>query len=113
MIKGLGIDLVEIERIKKIAARDNFVARILSANEQKLYEQFSSEARQLEFLAGRFAAKEAYGKALGTGIGAVDFKSIEILNDEQGKPYCANRQDTVHVSISHSDHYAVAIVIIE
>lgn len=112
MIKGIGVDLVEIERIQKNEDRIQFIERILSPEEQVLYQELSHPKRKSEFLAGRFAVKEAYSKALGTGIGKVRFKDIIVLNDEKGKPYLKNDPSAL-VSISHSDHYCVAMVIIE
>ncbi len=116
MIIGIGIDIVELNRIAELINRQpKFIERILTDNEcALLYER--SPKRQIEFVAGRFAAKEAYAKALGTGIGAhVSFQDIEIKNDENGKPYIfsSSPNERVHVSISHSEHYAVAQVIIE
>ena len=70
--------------------------------------------RKIEFLAGRFAAKEAYSKAVGTGIGKeLSFLDIEIETDALGKPFIAKPDITGFISISHSRDYAVAQVIIE
>lgn len=115
MIKGIGIDIVEIERIEKIAMRQpRFVERILTVAERNIYETLSKR-RQLEFLAGRFATKEAVAKAVGTGIThSISWQDIEVLNDERGKPIVnAPIDSTIHLSISHSKEYAVAQVIIE
>jgi holo-[acyl-carrier protein] synthase len=114
MIKGIGIDIVEISRIKKIDSLDRFIDRILAKEELTIYNTFTSEARQLQFLAGRFAAKEAYSKAKGTGIGDLSFKDIVILNDHRGKPYVRTEaNELVHLTITHSENYAIANVIIE
>lgn len=112
MIKGIGIDLVEMSRIQRIKQRSQFIQRILSKEEQELYASLTHPQRQLEFLAGRFAVKEAYSKALGTGIGPIGFKDIVVLNDVKGKPYVKG-VDRCHVSLSHSEHYCVAVVILE
>lgn len=113
MIIGLGTDIIEISRIKKVNKDHRLARRILTPNEMEHYETIVSEARQLTYLAGRFAVKEAYSKALGTGIGAtVSFNDIECLNDTNGKPILKNAPNA-HVSISHSRDYAVATVIIE
>ena len=70
MIHGIGVDLIEIARIKKLYYRqDKLVERVLSKNEQQHFHQFKSETRKIEFLAGRFTCKEAFSKALGTGLG--------------------------------------------
>jgi len=115
MITGIGIDIVELGRIEKLATRQSkFVSRILTLTEVEKYEQLS-DARKVEFLAGRFAAKEAFSKAVGTGIGEnLSFLHIEISTDINGKPYIVKPfSKGVHLSISHSKEYAVAQVIIE
>jgi len=71
-----------------------------------------TEKRKIEYLAGRFAAKEAFVKALGTGIGEVSFQDIEILSSG-GKPVCNYKDFKCHVTISHTDEYAVAFVLLE
>jgi len=112
MIFGVGTDLVEINRIKVNYQR--LAERVLSEKEFELFRRFNNENRKLEFLAGRFAVKEAYAKALGTGIGELRFKDIEVLNDELGKPFINMQNDSkIHVSISHTEQYALAFVVIE
>lgn len=86
MIFGIGTDLVEYARIEKVFAQygERFAERILSKAE---LEQFKSHQNQARFLAKRFAAKEAFAKAVGTGIrGPVSLQRITITNDELGKP---------------------------
>lgn len=118
MIKGIGLDITELDRIEKLAKRQSsFITRILTKNEKASYDKLQGK-RQIEFLAGRFSAKEAYSKALGTGIGKdLSFQDIEVLNEHSGKPvlYTLNKSDNkyIHVSISHSQHYVVTQVIIE
>ena len=115
MIKGTGIDITEIDRIAALLQRKpNFVNRILTDREMKKYQQLSGH-RKTEFLAGRFAAKEAFSKALGTGIGAsLSFLDIEIGYEGQGKPCILKPfSEGVHLSITHSKQYAFAQVIIE
>ncbi|HHW38449.1 MAG TPA: holo-ACP synthase [Bacillales bacterium] len=115
MIKGIGIDIVELNRVRTIQIRQpKFSNRILTENELKLFKALSKN-RQIEFLAGRFAAKEAYAKAKGTGFGEyLSFLDIEILPDLLGKPEIkTTEKEIVHLSISHSREYAVAQVIIE
>lgn len=115
MIYGLGVDLVEIDRIKTITENQpKFVKRILSQDEYVHYTQLSHPQRRIEFLAGRFAVKEAFSKALGTGIGKeVAFNDIHCANDEKGKPYILFDGFIVHVSITHTAHYAMSQVILE
>ncbi len=115
MIIGIGIDIVELARISRaVEKQPRFVSRILTENEQTRFEALSQK-RKIEFLAGRFAVKEAFAKAVGTGIGKdVGFLDIEVLADENGKPIIKSPSPHhVHVAISHSDAYAVAQVIIE
>lgn len=119
MVIGVGIDIIEIKRIKSVMEKfgDRFFERILTDNEIKYCKSFSKP--DLHF-AGRFASKEAYSKSIGTGI-SKDFKwkDIEILNDERGKPYIKHTVENSYskfkftVSISHTDEYASAVVICE
>ncbi|MGM9985761.1 MAG: holo-ACP synthase [Bacillaceae bacterium] len=114
MIQGIGIDIVELKRIEKAYERnEKFAERILTANELAVFNELQVK-RKIEFLAGRFAVKEAYSKAFGTGIGKeLSFQDIEVVKDELGKPFILKEGCHVHVSISHSNDYAVAQVIIE
>jgi len=117
MIIGTGIDIVELARIGKLMDRQpNFVDRILTLPEKEKFLSLSTK-RKVEFLAGRFAAKEAFSKAKGTGIGKeLSFQDMTIVSTDKGKPYFAApsmEQGRVHLSISHSDQYAIAQVIIE
>ncbi|MFD1706959.1 holo-ACP synthase [Siminovitchia sediminis] len=115
MILGIGLDLVEIERIEKLRKRQmRFPERVLTEGERQVYETLP-ENRKTEFLAGRFAAKEAYAKALGTGIGAqLSFHDIEIVADELGKPHIIRpTSEKTHLSITHTKAYAAAQVILE
>lgn len=120
MILGLGTDIVEVQR---------FQALIERRGEQVLSRLFTDEERKacLEAphrLAARFAAKEAFLKALGTGLRGMAWREICITNDEMGAPClrCSGRAEEalrmkgaarVHVSLSHSRHYAVAQVVLE
>ena len=114
MILGIGTDIIEIERIKNVSNYERFVNRILSDKEKELFYQFKSEKRQQEFLAGRFAVKEALYKALGVLCDQKEFIDFCILNNEQGAPYLAYPKiEKVHISISHCEHYATAFVIYE
>src|SRR5690625_3436872 len=117
MIKGIGIDIIELSRIQKsVQNNPRFVHRILAEEEIKHYENLSTDRRRVEFLAGRFAAKEAFAKANGTGIGELSFRDIQVLSNANGKPQLfVNGYDSEHlfISISHSEHYVIAQVIIE
>jgi holo-[acyl-carrier protein] synthase len=119
MIKGIGIDIIDIKRINKLMEEygDRFFQRILTDNEIAYCRKYSKP--ELHF-AGRFASKEAYSKSIGTGIGKeFGWKDIEILNDEKGKPYIVHLKVNqfskyiFHVSISHTEEYACAAVTCE
>lgn len=115
MIKGIGIDIIEINRIARAVHKNTrFVRRILTEKEHVRYDKLPNERRKLEFLAGRFAAKEAFAKAMGTGIGKLSFQHIEILSDEHGAPklVCTTYEGNIFISISHSKEYAVAQVVL-
>ena len=119
MIRGIGVDIVEVDRIKAAAKRfdKRFLNRVFTDGELKAAKAFKEYAYYC-FLAKRFAAKEAYAKALGTGIGAeVSFKQIEVVNDVNGSPKLIDLRGcnaTInHVSLSDTRDYAVAYVIIE
>jgi holo-[acyl-carrier protein] synthase len=113
-----GVDLIEIQRIEEVIARhgNRYLDRIYTPAE------LDQTRRLPESLAGRFAAKEAVAKALGTGIGDVGWKEIEILGDEQNAPTLRlsgvaeqrSRELGLSVwslSISHSMSHAVAFVV--
>jgi len=115
MIIGIGIDIIELNRIEKMLdGKLKFMERVLTEEERSVASKLKGN-RLVEFVAGRFAAKEAYSKALGTGIGKeVSFLDIEIKNDDRGKPVLiANTEQIVHLSISHSREFAVAQVVLE
>ncbi len=100
MINGIGIDIVEHERVNlKIASR------VLSTNE---YHEFEQSKRQTEFLASRFAAKEAVIKATNKKY---LLKDIEFWNIDSGKLVC--NIENIHVSISHEKKYSVAMAVWE
>ena len=118
MILRSGVDLIEIERFERIEPniRTRFLHRVLTAQEQLEVKDNNAT------LAGKFAAKEAVVKALGCGIGPVSFQEMEILHDPNGQPVLnlyknakriaeENNLNTWSISISHSQHYAVAVAI--
>lgn len=115
MIKGIGLDIIELQRIAGIIERTpRFILRILTERERAIYETLT-DGRKIEFLAGRFAAKEAYAKANGTGIRAgCEFIDIEVLANELGAPqlYFKGEPANGFVSITHSNDYAAAQVIL-
>lgn len=116
----VGIDVVEVERIKKAIEKwgDRFIERIFLPSEIALCKSMKNPAI---CFSGRFAAKEAFSKALGTGIRILSWRDIEVRHNNMGKPYLiitgkskrllGNRN--MDVSISDTDTLATAIVIIE
>ena len=123
-IFGIGIDIVQIDRIESSIERFGitFVKKILHDNE---FEKFSKLKYQGRYLAKRFAAKESFAKALGTGIvEGVSLPKIEVVNTEIGKPHLIlhdaiqEKLDmlgirSVYLSISDEKDYAIAQVILE
>ena len=123
MIFGVGIDNIEVKRIKKqIDSSSKFKEKIFTAKE---IEYCESKKNYAESFAARFAAKEAFLKAVGTGwSNGLQFKDIEILNDEKGKPMVHlqgkakqiildNEINNIQVSITHLKEIASAIIILE
>ncbi|CUX95630.1 Holo-[acyl-carrier-protein] synthase [Candidatus Mikella endobia] len=123
-ILGIGIDIVDIQRIEAIVFRygDQLARRILSFNEWIQYQQHN---QQVSFLAKLFAVKEAASKALGTGIrNELTFSQFEISHDTQGKPSLklfAKAEEMarklgitgIYVTLTDEKRYACAIVIFE
>ncbi|API88641.1 holo-ACP synthase [Marinilactibacillus psychrotolerans] len=115
MIVGIGLDIIDIGRIKVACERrKGFPERVLTENELFIYQRLTGK-RRVEFLAGRFSAKEAFSKALGTGIGKVGFHDIEVLNSQSGKPEIKKSpfEGNAWISITHTDSIAAAQVILE
>lgn len=115
MSKQVGIDIVEFEEIKE-RLTDRFVKRILSEQELVKFHQIKNTDRKISYLAGRFAAKEAYTKVYKKFDEPLNFTDVVILNDEYGAPYIISKyrpDDTLLLSISHSRNYAIAICIKE
>jgi holo-[acyl-carrier protein] synthase len=115
MILGIGIDLVELERIK-LLIDERFINRILSLEEQLQYKGITNKKSQLSFIGGRFAAKEAIFKAISKGDGFANYTDFSILNDENGKPYVSSKyleNKMIHITITHTDTYAMSYCVIE
>ena len=116
MIFGIGTDIVDVSRMKKWVDSGSLIERFFNKKECK---DFKSVSKACEYYANRFAAKEAFSKALGTGL------SVFVLNDENGRPFvvlensaekifkkmCGNSK--IHISLSNEKQFAVAYVIIE
>lgn len=124
MIFGIGTDIVEVARIEDSLARfgDAFALRILNEREWLAFSQSQTQAR---FLAKRFAAKEAFAKALGTGLRApATFQNIGVVHDDMGKPMLdlapelqalLDKQGIhyTHLSVSDEKALAAAFVVLE
>ena len=123
MIFGIGNDIIEVARVKKALERENgFREKIFSPREIELCE---SKGNKYQSYAARFAAKEAFMKALKTGWAeGITWNEIEVLNSESGAPYLNLLNETqkfvgkhnikhLHISLSHLKEYAMAEVILE
>jgi holo-[acyl-carrier protein] synthase len=111
MIIGIGTDIIKVSRVQ-----EKLASKILTKEEISLYEAFNSESRKQEFLAGRFAAKEAVIKALTSPDQIITLQDIIILPNAHGKPHvlvCKMTDITIHISISHEKDYAIAFCIAE
>lgn len=121
MIKGIGTDIVAIERICRAVEKETFLKRYFTQKEQ---EFFTAKKNKPETIAAVFAAKEAVAKAMGTGFRGFHASEIEIVHDEKGAPGCLlhgrckqkSKQleiTKIHVSLSHSAEYATAFAVAE
>lgn len=135
MIYGIGTDIVLLDRIERLYARygERFARRVLGPDELVEFARRRARGaadgragtdRAVRYLAKRFAAKEAFSKALGLGLrGPMTLLSLQILNDRRGKPvpvarkalepYLAELGLTAHVSLSDEKDSAIAFVILE
>lgn len=123
MIVGLGIDIVEVPRIKKALEGSDAMARRVFTEAE--FDYCSSRKNRYQHFAGRFAAKEAALKALGTGWQAgIRWKDVEVVPDEMGKPLVrfygkaeeflkASGAVRALVTITHASAYAVSAVVLE
>ncbi|WP_061777250.1 holo-ACP synthase [Levilactobacillus senmaizukei] len=116
MIAGTGIDITDLSRVAAVVDHQpGFLKRVLTPGELADYRQFTG-SRAVEFIAGRWSAKESYGKAMGTGIGKkVGFQDIEIRDNPTGKPVVLKHpfDGVAHVSISHTATVVMSQVILE
>jgi len=123
MIFGIGIDIIEVHRVEKISKKDDkFVKKIFTQTEIDYCRKFRNGSQNF---AGRFAVKEAFLKAMGTGwSNGLKFNEIETVNDPLGKPeivlygktkeiFSERNLKFSHVSIAHLKDYATAVVVIE
>jgi holo-[acyl-carrier protein] synthase len=121
MIIGIGVDIIEISRIQKSVERygESFLRKLFTASEIRYC---SSKVFPAQHYAARFAAKEAFAKAISTGwSGDFEWKNVEVKNDAVGKPSFelygktaeAMKGSAVFLSMSHSDDAVVAFVVIQ
>ena len=124
-ILGIGVDVIDNKRIKFLIRKKDFIKRIFSHNEIR----FSKKIKQkTNYFAKRYAAKEAFSKALGIGFrNNLNFKDIEILNDKIGKPYYLKSKKITHIiskkfktkrynlflSITDEKDYSIAFTILQ
>jgi holo-[acyl-carrier protein] synthase len=122
VIKGTGVDIVDIERIRNWLNKEILLMRYFSREEIDYIQSKGKNAAAS--LAARFAAKEAFGKALGTGLKGIALKDIEVVLDPRGKPDLLlrgsasraleyNGGGVVFLSLSHDSTLSIAQVIIE
>ncbi len=124
-ILGIGVDIIENNRIKKSIQNNKFKTRVYSSNELKLSKNVKNK---VAYFSKRFAAKEAFSKALGTGFSEnLNFKDIEIVSDKKGKPKYAKNKKIIKIvqkkykikkfnsflSISDEKDYSTAFAIIQ
>ena len=124
-ILGIGVDIIKNARIRKLIKNNKFKSRIYSTKELKLSKKTKNK---IAFFSKRFAAKEAFSKALGTGFSSnLNFKDIEIINDKKGMPKYAENKKIIKIvqrkykikkfnsflSISDEKDYSTAFAIIE
>ena len=122
MIQGIGVDMVAIPRVAKVMEHPRFLKKILGEDEQREVETHSAQPSSI---AARWAAKEAVGKALGTGLAGIGLREIQLLHHKSGAPYiqlngrALEKAETQtpdgrwHVSLSHENDMAIAMVIWE
>ncbi|MDR0410516.1 MAG: holo-ACP synthase [Treponema sp.] len=116
---GIGIDIVQVNRFKRWFENPMLLERFF--HKEELADVLSRGVGKTQSLAARFAAKEAFGKALGTGLTGLSLKDIYVKNNKNGMPemvlvgsakavFEASDANQVHLSLSHEKNYAVAIV---
>lgn len=108
---SIGVDIARNDRFSEIIKDQNKLSKILSKYELEYFNNITSEKRKLEYVASRFATKEAIFKA--TNI-VFKYNSVSILNEENGKPYIKSDNELINslqVSLSHEDNYSISFVI--
>ncbi len=121
MIVGIGIDLIEVDRVARCIIKPRFLDKVYTVKEQEMLFERKMNGQTA---AGIFASKEAVSKALGTGFGPIHWTDIEILKEESGRPYVVLHGiahkvfldlggQQIWLSITHTRQYAAAQVVLE
>ena len=127
MISGIGIDIVQTRRMERWCKQRELLERYFHPHELSVAlsrGKGTANAAVYQALACRFAAKEAFGKALGTGLAGIVLKDIMVINSHKGRPELQvfdsalkalekNGANRVHVSLAHEQDNAVAVVVLE
>lgn len=115
MINNIGIDIVTNKKIKRLMNKLGFIEKVLSEEEIIIFNNIENEKRKVEYVAGRFTAKEAIIKSITNKYPSWNYKDISILNDETGRPYMKSDliKEHILISISHCDEYTVSMAINE
>ena len=122
MIRGIGLDVVSVARMQHWISQPDLLERFFHEDERRIIDTKGYQA--VLGLAARFDAKEAFGKALGTGLKGFTLREIRVTNDENGKPslvlcgkavgeFKKRGGGRIHVSLTHEHDYALAMVVIE
>jgi len=122
MITGIGIDIIEVKRMERWLDKPDLLKRYFHPQEITLV--FSRKNSAAQTLAARFAAKEAFGKALGTGLAGIELKDIIVINNDKGKPdvrltgtaeneFEKSGANKVHLSLTHERENAIAMIVLE
>jgi len=114
-MKNIGIDIVENKRFTTFIDNPRKYSRILSAKEKDLFRKIINKSRQLEYLAGRFAAKEAVIKALSGSGYTFGFTAVSVLNDADGSPYIEFKDKVcfkIKLSLSHAKENTIAVAVL-
>jgi holo-[acyl-carrier protein] synthase len=122
MIAGIGVDMIEVKRMERWLDNSALLERYF--NSQEITLAFSRKKSAAQTLAARFAAKEAFGKALGTGLARIELKDIIVINNDNGKPdiqltgtakneFEKSGANKVHLSLTHEKENAIAMIVLE
>jgi holo-[acyl-carrier protein] synthase len=122
MITGIGIDMVEVRRMERWLDNSALLNRYF--NQEELALALSRKNSAAQTLAARFAAKEAFGKSLGTGLAGIELKDIIVINNDKGKPdikltgaakneFEKSGANKVHLSLTHEKENAIAMIVLE